>query len=1215
MPNDTPRRSGARASGSHVVEKARPRSGEGAQGEQERLRGDPPPPAAGQGGPAGDDSAIRRQALDPRASFIVRAPAGSGKTTLLIQRLLRLLSEADAPEEIAAITFTRKAAAEMRERLLAALRSGDAAAPAARDPGTWDLARAALSRCGRIVLSHPNRLRIQTIDAFCLGLARRHPWRSGLGGAPPAREDAEPLYREAARAALGALETDTPEGAAAAHLLRHRDVRVDAVEGLLVEMLQRRDQWLRHLPAQGGDAGALREALERTLERIVADALAALRGSAEEAARRVEGSAEGADALGARLARLARHAAPHGGGALAGALAPMAALSSLPGEDPDSLGAWRAVRRLLLTDGGEWRKPGGVNVKLGFPAGERGTPEALLKDDFKSLLAALAPQDEFRDALERVDRLPSPAYTDDQWETLQALVTVLRRSVGCLREQFAQSGSADFVELAQAAERVAHEDRRDEIGLRHLLVDEFQDSSHGQFRLLERLTSAWRPGDGRTLFLVGDPMQSIYRFREADVGLFLVAEEQGVGGLPLQPLRLERNFRSAAEIVEANNRTFAGVFPARPDALRGAVPYAPAAAARAPAAPQSGRLPRGADSGAVQVHALAVPDDNGGDGAEREGDLVAEIARAALATDPSATVAILVQARTHLTAILPALGRAGVAIQAVALDPLEHRPAVLDALSLTRALLSSGDRIAWLSVLRAPWCGLGLGDVDVLAGHGGTLWQAVTAPAALAELTAAGRTRVGRVGQVLERACAEAGRRPLRETVEKAWLALGGPACIADADRDDVRATFAVIEEIEADGGVASPEELSRRLSRKRSVPPAGTGPAVQVMTIHEAKGLEFDTVILPGLHRKTAGDTRPLLRWLELPEAGRTGLVLAPIPEAGGEVEAIHRYLDEVERARAENERKRLLYVACTRARERLHLVGVARATSEGVKQPRSGTLLAALWPVVQDRFAAAARLPGPSAPAPPAAGPAGAAEAAAAASSPAGLRLTAAWTLPALPSDLPARPDTLAAGLDESDEGESRPVYDWAGAEARMVGKAVHALLQRIAQQGIGAWSGRAESVREGARRLLMQEGLAEAAAQRASGIVLTAIEGCLADPRGRWVLGPHPDARVEWELTLRIGTRIRRIVLDRTFVDETGVRWVVDYKTGTHTGGGLESFLDEEQRRYRPQLERYAQALRLQEPARSIRCGLYFPLMRGADGAGGWREWRFLESGPGG
>jgi ATP-dependent exoDNAse (exonuclease V) beta subunit len=681
---------------------------------------------------------------------------------------------------------------------------------------------------------------------------------------------------------------------------------------------------------------------------------------------------------------------------------------------------------------------------------------------------------------------------------------------------------------------------------------------------------------------------------------------------------------------------------------------------------------------AVQVHALVVREseddggDGGGDGREHDGEHgssapadpdgalaeaaeVANIARAAIAraaiarsalsaadkasaalsAADKASVAILVQARSHLTAILPALGRAGVPIQAVALDPLDRRPGVLDVLSLTRALLYPGDRIAWLSVLRAPWCGLGLGDLEALAAHGGTLWEALGDPEALAGLSAAGRLRAARVRAALEGARDGTGRCPLRETVERAWLALGGPACVAEAEGDDVRAAFGVIEAIEADGAVPSPEELSRRLARIRSVPAAGSAPAVQVMTIHEAKGLEFDTVILPGLHRRTQGDTRPLLRWMErrgpgrdgapgasgngapgasrngapgasrngAPGASRMGLVLAPIPGAGGEVEPIHRYLDDVERARALNEKHRLLYVACTRARERLHLVGVARETADGIKPPLAGTLLAALWPTVAERFASAERSAAPAAAAgtPRTARDSGVA-AATPGAAPTGMRLAADWTFPALPPDLLAQPVPRPAAA----PAESPIVYDWAGSEARIVGKVVHALLQRIAQQGPDSWNG--TMARETARRLLAQEGLSGDGAQRVSGRVAAAIERCLADPRGRWVLGAQRDARVEWELTLREGTRARRIVLDRTFVDETGVRWVVDYKTGSHAGGSLDAFLDEEQRRYRPQLERYAQALRLRDAALAIRCGLYFPLVQDPHGAGGWREWPF-------
>ncbi len=1225
---------------------------------------------------AGDDAPIRAAALDPRGSFIVRAPAGSGKTALLIQRLLRLLAEVDAPEEIVAITFTRKAAAEMRERLLGALRLGTEEAtpdkPLERE--LWTLARAALAHAaqrGWSVLRHPNRLRIQTFDAFCHALARQHPWRSGLGGPLQLTEDPEPLYRNAARATLALLDSREPEAAAAAHLLRLRDVRVEQVEDLLVQMLARRDQWLRHLPPQergaaahgwapgSAEAAGLRAALEAALARIVTEALTDLRAEAEAVARVLSaGDTGGAGMLARHCARLARHAVARTESGLALALAPAANLTDLPGSAPGDALAWRALATLLLTQQGTWRKPRGINARLGFPTGMVGTPEGDLKADMQELLVALEGHERLRGCLAGLEHLPSPAYTDAQWETLGALAALLRRAAALLRQSFSAAGVVDFVEMARAAEHVAaawnvppagarenrgtDEDGPEGPGIRHLLVDEFQDSSHAQFRLLMLLTRRWQAGDGRSLFLVGDPMQSIYRFREADVGLFLQAELRGIGGVHLEPLRLERNFRARPGIVAQTNRTFAAVFPVEADALRGAVTYAPSRAALTE--PRAGEGPSAA---AVQLHPVIVAANAGGrEGEEREAALVADLARAALAEQMSArgSVAILVQARTHLQAILPALARAGVPLQAVALDPLDRRPAVLDLLSLTRALLYPGDRIAWLAVLHAPWCGLGLADLEALtlATAERTLWEALdsteadragaTAPAErLASgaavpgpdsISAAGRRRIVRLRTALAPAVAELGRVPLRRTVEGAWLALGGPACMAAADKADVRAFFDVLDGLEAEGAVPSPEELGRRLARLRSVPAPAAGPLVQVMTIHEAKGLEFDTVILPGLHRATGRDTRPLLRWLERPTAQGSDLVLAPIPslwtppgapssQAGAHEDPIQRYLDNVEQSRAEHERRRLLYVAYTRAKERLHLLGVAYYDGGRVKAPRAGTLLAALWPAVEAEFAVAPRS-APEAQRRTAAAAAPLAQAARMGSdapqgesgSLAGRRLTADWRLPEL---------ALRAASQGPQPGEAPAaepvVFDWAGPQARLVGTVVHAFLQRIAQETLEAWDGAAlQGRRETVRRLLIRAGLVGPELGAATERVLQALSQALADPRGRWVLGPQGEARAEWELTVRVDGRTRRIAPDRTFVAADGAHWIVDYKTGSHAGGNLEEFLDRERERYRPQLERYARALRALDARRAIRCGLYFPLACAADGTGGWREWEF-------
>src|SRR5262249_5233054 len=121
------------------------------------------------------DAEQRERALDVRHSFIVQAPAGSGKTELLVRRFLKLLTVVNTPEEILAITFTKKAAAEMRKRVLKEIASVGHSA-------------------GEIA----HRLRIQTIDAFCTALTRQVPVLARFGAQPEILEDARPLYAEAA---------------------------------------------------------------------------------------------------------------------------------------------------------------------------------------------------------------------------------------------------------------------------------------------------------------------------------------------------------------------------------------------------------------------------------------------------------------------------------------------------------------------------------------------------------------------------------------------------------------------------------------------------------------------------------------------------------------------------------------------------------------------------------------------------------------------------------------------------------------------------------------------------------------------------------------------------------------------------------------------------------------------------------------------------------
>jgi ATP-dependent exoDNAse (exonuclease V) beta subunit len=1111
------------------------------------------------------DHVARQAALDPERSFIVQAPAGSGKTGLLTQRFLRLLATAGHPEEIVAITFTRKAAAEMRGRILQALAAARRPEPAEPwERQTWRLAAAALSHAeaqGWNLLENPQRLRVRTIDSLCQYLARQMPLSSGFGEPPRVEEDARLLYRAAARSALAELEAESELGVALARLLRELDNNLDALHGLLSDMLERRDQWLPILLQPNP-----REAIEQALQAVVAAQL--------EAVQRAIPAGHGAE-----LARLARYAADQ---VDAGhALSACRELRSLPPATPAGLPAWSALADLLLTQQGAWRRS--VDKRCGFPPGAGAA--GLAKQDMLGLLDSLRSDEALAALLHEVRRLPDPVYPDHEWAMIEALFTVLRGAAAHLRLVFREQGRVDFSETALAAqEALGGELEPTELALRldyrlrHLLVDEFQDTSQSQHELLQGLTAGWQPGDGRTLFLVGDPMQSIYRFRKAEVGLFLDAWEGALGQVPLEPLQLTVNFRSERGVVDWVNQQFRQVLPAVADKRKGAVPYAASEAFR----------PAG-NGTAVNLHPFIGRDD------VAEAALVVKLIRAAQAEQPDGTVAVLVRSKAHLDHLIGALRGAELSYQAVEIGALAQRPAVLDLLSLTLALLHTGDRVSWLALLHGPLCGLTLADLHELAGgdsedDGAPVSAWLVDESRLARLSEDGRSRATACAGLLQAALDERGRRPLRDGVEGAWLALGGPACLADeAAAEDVEVFFRLLQEIDGSAEPLTPERVREGVDALFSLPDPRGNPRLQLMTIHKAKGLEFDTVILPGLGKPTQGDRRKLLYWQEVVgEHGDAELLFGPVKPAHSSSEP--RTSAWIKRLQAEMgrlETGRLLYVAATRAKRRLHLLGHVSVNKDGQLAVDSGSLLSQLWPAVEDVWREAAEVVEAAT-----GGAAERPEPVPVAAPPPRWRLPAGWSCPPAPA-------TVGVAGEAGPEAVDGVAYEWAGDTARAVGTVVHAWLQRLVQAPAARLSDM-PSFAASARRMLAREGVPEAEIGRALQRVRAALERSLEDQRGRWILsGEHQDSRCEVPLTALVDGRLRHLVIDRTFVDGDGVRWIIDYKTGTHLGGDPGGFLDEEQERYRAQLRSYAEAFRQLEQ-RPVRTALYFPLV-----PGGWRE----------
>ncbi len=1093
------------------------------------------------------DSAVRAAAIDPSRSFLIQAPAGSGKTELLTDRILALLATVNCPEEIVSITFTRKAASEMHARVLAKLQAGMGPQPA--EPYKlrgWQLAQAVLQRdreLGWDLLEYPARLSIRTIDSFCTWLVRAMPWLTSLGGVPAITDNAREHYEAAAQATLAMAD----DNAAVAGLIAHMDVDVRAAQELLADMLASRDQWLPLL-GQEADVDVLLDNLDSA---VVADLTALAQAM----------PAGWAQALAPCVSRAANVLAAAGNGASLEALqfwegAPF-------GTDMASLEQWQALANVLLTGKNTLRRR--VTIKEGFEA------KAAYKDEFLQWLNAASDSEDWVAMLAGIRLAPAEGYTDEQHEVLLLLVEVLWLAAAQLNLRFTEAAEVDFAEIAQRAlQALGHADDPTDLllaldtSIRHILIDEFQDTSQSQIDLLERLTSGWQTGDGRTLFLVGDPMQSIYRFRKADVACFLKVKEQGLGDITLTALELTDNFRSQANLVDWVNATCGPVFPAENHGGLGAITYTPSVA-----------FQDGVDGLGVQFHPIWQDKDNADeadDPVTAAESVAIHLARQALQQYPDSPhpVAILVRARSHLDAIVHRLAQEDIPCRAVELVSLQSRQVVIDLAQLARALSHAGDRLAWLSVLRSPLCGLTLNSLHAV--FGADLTAAVpTLLAAWLARDAAGQPgiheddarRLRHAASILLDDGNASGTLPFAAWLETRWLALGGADIYPGAsDRADAERLLRLIEELAPYGGL-NPVALEDRLAKLYAAP-SSSGRAVEVMTIHKSKGLEFETVILAGMHKRPRADTAPLMRF----EMSGGQLLLGPIKhKTAEEHDPVSIYLAEREKKRAAYETDRLLYVALTRARQELHLIGVVGLDDKtGIKLPAGSSLLGRLWEHIRmPDLPEASDLEAVD-------GVSGAADA------PAG-RLLRRMT----PDSVPEVQATAVPA------GQGTP-WQWRveSGDESVIGTVAHAWLERLGNEGMASWPiRRLDDTIPVFRKQLARAGLATSALDAGAQVLRDTLVATIGSERGAWLLGVARAHR-EWSL-LDLSGRVS--VIDLAISQEHD--WlVVDYKTGIpQESETLENFAARMRDRYRDQIQRYCAHVSAID-GRPARGALYFP-----------------------
>ncbi len=1125
------------------------------------------------------DARQRESAICPDGSYLVQAPAGSGKTSLLTQRYLRLLARVNEPEEILAITFTRKAAAEMRGRVLGELRAassgGEAVAGHARE--TRELALAALARdreLGWQVLDSPRRLRIQTIDAFEASLVGRLPMLSRLGIAPTVSTRPAPLYAAAVREALRSMAGgDSRESLI--DLLCLFDNNLETASRSLLTLLEKRDQWL---PAMGanplGEGGpdALRTALEENLRLLIEPDLERLRAA-------VPGS------LDAELVWLAHAAAGQleSGHALAAGLA---SLSGWPDVIATGLPEWRVLGKWLLTNDGTLRKS--VTKREGFP-----TEEKLLKQRMGNFLARLALEDEFIAALARVRELPDPFYTDGQWRVLEALFRFLRAVLPELHVQFALHRETDFAEVALRATSALESSpgiptllaERLDAQIQHLLVDEFQDTSALQMLLVRKLTENWTQGDGRTLFLVGDPMQSIYGWRNARVELFLRAwEGRGAGLPPLRTLQLQRNFRSRRSLIETFNAWLRPHFPEVHDSSSGAVAYADA---YPDPAEKDTRVDR------IQCHAFLS------DSLEPEAEwIAAEIARLRRnEPDPAKPrkIGVLFRKGANANVVGRALSAIGQRFQAIDVEPLGSLPVVQDLRAMWNAIESPENRLAWLSVLRAPWNALTLAELESLtrlakgtAKVTATLWSVLREGAIDCELSGEARMRLRRTSALFEEAMEWRGRLPAAALLQSLWRRCGAERYYADARSQMAAKQFLrLLNELDEADQLKDAEALEEALSRLYAPPDPLAPDTLQLLTIHKAKGLEFDVVFVPYLNAGRGRGETPPLSWEEVPidvddGAGEPteALVIAARHAIGEPRSPISAMLHERRGIREEHERLRVLYVALTRAKEELHLLATIdpkTAATVDELQPKRNSYLGRLWPQFEGEFAKA--------------WDAWSAETHAAVEAAAQypmMRRLAAAELPELPAE---RRREAAATASVGRTPHSSGAFETAETAA---GTVFHRFMERAGSREALL---RAASNREGLLPLVLGELQsllpAEPGMEDIAGRVLDALEATAQSSIGEWVFHPeHREMRIEQAIGFFEDRKWKTARIDRLFRDAAGAMHVVDFKLVEAAVEEPARFLREQRAVYEAQVERYARLLQ-RERAEPVTVTLYFPL----------------------